>query len=262
MNLFKHEFISNFKSLLIWTVSLLFLYGVASIEFEAYYGNAQIADAMAQFEIVFQALGTSAADMTTPEGFLSILSVYIYLPLGIYSGMLGASIISKEEKDKTAEFLFTLPVSRQKVLGYKGLTAVLNTFLINLISMVGIFIIYSRFEADKEFIDFIVHLSIGVFLTQLIFLGIGLVLASVLNQFKLSGAITVILLTATYLINILIGFVEELDFLQYITPFAYFPSSKMLEGTYEPVFVIITLVVFITSFAGVFYFYPKRDLSI
>ena len=115
MNIIKRELKANIKSLIIWALSLSSLYFVASIEFNAFAGDQAIADAMAQFETIFQALGTASSDMTTPEGFLSILSIYIYLPLAIYSGLLGSGIIAKEEQNKTAEYLFTLPVSRRKV---------------------------------------------------------------------------------------------------------------------------------------------------
>ena len=34
----------------------------------------------------------------------------------VHAAMLGADIISKEERDKTAEFLFVKPISRNKII--------------------------------------------------------------------------------------------------------------------------------------------------
>ena len=53
------------------------------------------------FQQFYGALGAGNVNIMTPEGFLSLLSIYIYLPLAIHAGLLGAGIISKEEKNKT-----------------------------------------------------------------------------------------------------------------------------------------------------------------
>ena len=81
MNIIIREIKANLKAFIIWGLSLSALLLVASTEFSAFAGDPAIGEAMAQFEVMFQALGSSAADMTKPEGFLSILSIYIYLPL-------------------------------------------------------------------------------------------------------------------------------------------------------------------------------------
>lgn len=262
MNIIKRELQANLKSFLIWGLSLVSLYLVASIEFNAFAGDPTIADAMAQFETLFQALGTESADMTTPQGFLSILSIYIYLPLAIYSGLLGSGIISKEEKDKTAEYLFTLPVTRKKVITDKLIVAVIYSFAINLLVILGCYLAFVRFSPEPIFYTYLFNLSIGVFVTQLIFLSIGVALSSVLKQYKLSGAITISIMISTFMLNILIGFVEELNFLKYVSPFNYFSSANMLAGNFEVTFIIISIVIIGSGFSTLLFFYPKRDLYI
>ena len=96
MNIIKREFRANIFPLLIWVASLSFIMFGASIEFSVFQGDAAIQEAMDQFDVIFQALGSTVADMTTAIGFIGILSVYIYLPLAIYSGLLGSGIISKD----------------------------------------------------------------------------------------------------------------------------------------------------------------------
>jgi ABC-2 type transport system permease protein len=262
MNIIKRELQANFKSLLIWGLSLVTLYYVASIEFGAFAGNQAIADAMAQFEAVFQALGTASSDMTTPQGFLSIMSIYIYLPLAIYSGLLGSGIISKEEQNKTAEYLFTLPISRKKVITSKLIVAIFYTVIINLIVVLGCYFSYLRFDPDPIFYTFLFNLGIGVLLTQLIFLSIGIALSSILKQYKLSGAITISIMISTFMLNILIGFVEDLEFLKYISPFNYFNAANMLGSNFELSFIIISIVIIISGISSLLFFYPKRDLYI
>jgi len=262
MNIIKRELRANLKSFLIWGLSLVSLYLVASIEFNAFAGDPTIADAMAQFETLFQAIGADSADMTTPQGFLSILSIYIYLPLAIYSGLLGSGIISKEEKDKTAEYLFTLPITRKKVITNKLIVAIFYSIATNLLVILGCYLAFVRFDPDPIFYTYLFNLSIGVFLTQLIFLSIGIALSSVLKQYKLSGAITISIMIATFMLNILIGFVEDLDFLKYISPFNYFSSANMLASNFELIYIVISFVIIGGGIGTLLFFYPKRDLYI
>ena len=262
MNIILKEAKGYIIPLLIWLASLISIYMVASIEFDAFQGNDEIAQAMAQFEQLFIALGTSPQDMTTPEGFLGIMAIYIYLPLGIYSGLLGSSIISKEEKDRTAEFLFSLPVSRTKVITSKLIVAVFFSALLAFGITVGNILIFSRFDPDPVFFDFVWNMGLGVFLTQMIFLSMGVALSSVLKYYKKSGSITVVVLISTFMLNILIGFVEELEFLMIISPFDYFSVENMLEGLFEIQYLIITFALVFAGIFTLFKFYPKRDLYI
>lgn len=263
MNIILHEFKANLKSIIIWILSLSLLFYVASIEFEMFQGDPNIQEAMATFQYMFDALGATAADMTTAAGFLSLVSIYIYLPLSIYSGLLGSGIISKEEQNKTAEYLYTLPVSRNKVIFSKFVVAVTNSILINIILMFVCYLSFGRFSsAGDDFNIFILNLALGVLLTQLIFLSLGMVLASVLRQYKRSGGITISILITAFMLNMVVGLVEESEFLKYVTPFSYYTSGAMLAGEFELSFILITIGIIVLSTTGLFYFYKKRDLYI
>ena len=178
MNILKRELKANLKSFLIWFIPLSLIMYIVTFEFESFYGNAELIDSFASFEFLFQALGVSISNITTPEGYISLLSLYIYLPLTIYSGLLGSDIISKEEKNKTAEYLFSLPVKRQKVIGSKLIVALIYSLLINVLLLLVVCLSYLRFDRSSNYFTFLFNMSIGVFLTQLIFLGLGMVLSA------------------------------------------------------------------------------------
>ena len=262
MNIILFELKSNFKGLIIWTVSLSVIFLAASTEFEGFQGNQDIIDAMASFEQLFAMLGSSPANMTTATGFLSLVSIYIYLPLAIYSGLLGSNIISKEEKNRTAEYLFTLPVKREKVLISKLVVALFYSVVINIFVMAINLYAFGRFGMDYELIEFILYLSVGVLFTQLIFLSLGMILSSVLKQYKKSGSVTVSILITTFFLSILSGLTEETEFFKYFTPFKYFAVDKVTNGEFELIYIFLSLVIVVGSIYGMFYFYKKRDLYI
>lgn len=263
MNIIKRELKANFKSFLIWFIPIALIMYATTIEFETYAGNQEIIAAMANFEVLFQALGASVSDITTPEGFISILSLYIYLPLSIYSGLLGSNIISKEEKDKTAEYLFTLPIKRDQVIRSKLIVSMLYSVLFNILIISVVCVSYLRFDRSDQYFSFLFNLSVGVFLTQIIFLGLGMVLSSALKEYKKSGAFTIAVLVSTFMLSILITMVDgKLDFIKFLIPFQYFPASDMLAGDFNIFYILISIIIFALTSAATFIFYKKRDLYI
>ncbi len=263
MNIIKRELKANLKSFFLWLIPLSLIMYVVSIEFETFTNNPEIIAAMESFEVLFQALGASIADMTTPEGYVSLVSLYIFLPLTIYSGLLGSNIIAKEEKDRTAEFIFTLPVTRKQVVSSKVIVAIIYSLLMNIGLMFMISLSYARFDIANDFFNFLLLLSLGVFLTQMIFLGIGMVLSSYLKQYKKSGSLTIAALVGTFMISILITMVDgKLDFLKFLIPFQYFPANVMLKGEFSIIYMILSILISLVTIFYTFIFYKKRDLYI
>ncbi|XMB72912.1 ABC transporter permease subunit [Mycoplasmatota bacterium WC30] len=262
MNIIFHELKSNLKSFIIWFLSLSALFYVASFEFEMFQSDPLITEAFDSFGFIFDALG-GVPDMTTAAGFLSLLSIYIYVPLCIYSALLGSRIISKEEKNKTAEYLFSLPVSRTKVISSKLVIAILYTVVIVVLSMIVCWLSFGMYSHNPVMFDaFIINLGLGVLMTQMIFLSIGMLLSSALKNYKKSGGIIVGFVIGTFMISMLVGLAEKAEVLKYITPFQYFPAAAMIEGEFELIYILITIGVVIVSFSGLYFFYRKRDLHI
>jgi ABC-2 type transport system permease protein len=199
--------------------------------------------------------------MTSPEGFTSMVSLYFYLGLGIYSALLGSSIISKEERDKTAEYLFTLPIKRNEVILSKMIVAIFYSLMLNLITMSLVILFMLPYNPSNIFFNFMSLLIPGVLFFQLLFMSMGMLLSSILKQYKRSGSFTIGLLIGSYLLSTIIGLVEELDFLKYAIPYEYFEAATLLEtGKIDIVYLIITITIIALSLIGSFIFYKKRDL--
>lgn len=264
MNIIIHEFKANFIALILWTFSLISIIFLVSFEFEIFQGNLEIQEFMDSplFQQFYGALGAGNVNIMTPEGFLSLLSIYIYLPLAIHAGLLGAGIISKEEKNKTAEYLFTLPVSRKRILAAKFIAGFVYIALANILVIGSAMLIFGRFETSDTYYMFLRNLGIGVFLIQLIFYSIGLGLASTLKDYKKSGSITVGLLLGTYMINVLSNMVEEANFLRFFTPFRFFAAPEMVKNEWSFIYFLLSFIIIGAGIASLFHFYRKRDLYI
>ena len=68
----------------------------------------------------------------------------------IHAAMLGATIIAKEERDKTAEFLFVKPVSRSKIISFKLLVALVNIVILTIVAAISLFIWWANIVRMKQ----------------------------------------------------------------------------------------------------------------
>ena len=89
-------------------------------------------------EEILKAFNMDIVSIDTAFGWLKTEGfVFVLLITGIYSGILGSTILTKEENDKTIEYLNSLPIKRDNILLNKILCGFLYIFLMILI--LGIF---------------------------------------------------------------------------------------------------------------------------
>lgn len=264
MNIIKRELRANLKSLLIWCGAMVVIIFMMMTEFEAYYDNPEMANVLdAMPEALMTAFSMTGANLTTLGGFISMASIYFYLMLTIFAVLLGSSIISKEERDKTAEFFLTMPVSRPKVMISKLIAAVINCLIFNLVTGAAILASGAPYSPDSDFFSFLRLLLSALFILQLVFLSIGVFLASVVKRYKKSGYYSIAVLMVTYIVSIIVGLTDKLDFLKLVTPFKYFEANYLLlKGQFEVKYLIISLCIIAAGTAGAFIVYPRRDLHI
>lgn len=264
MHIIKRELRANLKSLIIWCIIVTLLIVMMVSEFSAYYNNPEMEDILSSMpKAMLEAFSITGANLTTTTGFISMASIYFYIMLGVFSVMLGSSIISKEERDKTAEYLLTLPISRVDILKSKLIASVINCIVLNVVTGTVIILSMYKYNLDSEFYKFILLVQISIFILQMIYLSLGMFLASKLKRYKSSSKISASILLFTYFLSIVISMSSKIEFLKYLTPFKYFEASYILRnGKLELVYIIISVTIICTSLVATFLIYSKRDLRI
>jgi ABC-2 type transport system permease protein len=264
VNIFFHELKANLKSLIIWCVVLFLLISIAVAKFSAFAGDPSMLgmiDAMPK--AVIDAMNLRAFNLTTVSGFYGIMFLYFALMGGIAAAMWGSDIISKEERDKTVEFSLVLPVSRSRVITSKALAALVNCIAFMLVTWAVSLVMVQPYKPDQAFYKFLTLQMEAMFMIELIFLAIGLLLGCAMKQYKRSGSTAVAIILVTYFLSVMTGMEPKLDFLKYFTPFKYFDAgalfrSSRLDGTY----LLISAAIIVVCVAAAYWIYNKRDLYI
>ena len=264
MNIFLRELKANLKSLLIWSAIVTLLILMAVAKFSAFAGDPEMLKMLDSMPpALLDALSMRAFNLTTLSGFYGVMFVYFALMAAIAAAMWGSDSISKEERDKTVEFSLVLPVSRSRVITAKALAALVNCIAFVLITWGVSFVAVRSYKPDQAFYSFLALEMQAMFVVELIFLAIGLLLGCAMKQYKRSGSVAVAIILTTYFLSIMAVMNEKLDFLKYFTPFKYFDAGELFRsGKFEGVYLAISAAIIAVCVAGSYWIYNKRDLYI
>lgn len=264
MNIFLRELKANLKSLLIWSAIIMLLTMIAVAKFSAFAGDPEMLKMLDSMPpAMLDALNMRAFNLTTLSGFYGIMFIYFGLMGAIAAAMWGSDTISKEERDKTVEFSLVLPVSRSRVVTAKGLAALVNCVAFVLITWGVSLVAVQSYDPDPAFYEFLALEMQAMFVIELIFLAIGLLLGCAMKQYKRSGSTAVAIILTTYFISIISVMQEKLDFLKYFTPFKYFDAGELFRsGKMDGTYLLLSATIIIVSVAAAYRIYNKRDLYI
>lgn len=265
MNIYVRELKSHRKSLIIWCIGV-FLMVVSGMQ--KYAGlsssgqslNDLFQDMPKSLQVV---MGVGALDMNKVSGYYGMLFIYLLLMATIHAAMLGATIIAKEERDKTSEFLFVKPVSRTKIIIAKLLAAFTNILIFNLVTWGSSIVIVGKY-ADGESVNGDIAITMmGMFILQLLFMAIGSAISALKRKPKKAASLAAGILLLTFVLSVVIDLNKSIEFLKYVTPFKYFEAKNMMYGGgLDTGFVLLSIVLFAALTAVTFVFYKKKDLNI
>jgi ABC-2 type transport system permease protein len=132
--LIKTEFKRNLRSLILWSSIVA---GMAALMLLLYPAFKDAFSQMEEFLSIYPeefleafGMGEGGLNMSDFYGWFGVEG-YLFVNLigGSYAAILGGSILSKEEDDKTIEFLLSKPISRDHILYGKGLVVAINLLL-------------------------------------------------------------------------------------------------------------------------------------
>lgn len=264
MNVFIREMKAHRKSLIIWGICIILMIVSGMAKYTSVYSGDSMNELINKMPKGLQAImGGGALNLSKASGFYGMLFLYLVLMATIHAAMLGADIISKEERDKTFEFLMVKPLSRKKIITAKLLAAILNIAIFNIINLIFSIIMVSIYAKGESVTSNIAILMVGMFILQLMFLFIGTAIAAVSKSPKTATSLSTGILLVTFILSIIIDLNEKLINLKYLTPFKYYEAKNLMYGGgLDPVFLILSLVIIAVLFFATYRFYENRDLNV
>ena len=260
MTLVKHELRQGKISFLIWTVSIGFLLAICIFLFPEMKGQMDnVSDVFSSMGSFSAAFGMDQLNFGTLIGFYAVECGNI-LGLGgaFYAALSAAGMLSKEEKEKTAEFLLTHPVSRKRVLTEKLIALLIQITAINLIFYalsVGSIAAVGEEIPWKE----ISLLHLAYYLLQLELAGICFGISAFLQKGSAGAGLGIA--SMMYFLNLIANIADVASFLKYITPFGYCEGADIISnGSLDIRLVAIGAVIGIGGIIIAYLKYTKKDI--
>lgn len=265
MNIFVRELKANWRSLLGWMIGMAVLVMAGMTKYGAFRSSpVSLTEFLNQIPPVMRTiLGLGALDVSTVMGFYGVLFVYVILMGAIHAMTFGAALLSKEERDRTSEFLYVKPVTRAMVVSQKLAAALVGIIAMNLTIFLSSVAIVRYYDGVTAHADVLLKTSFAVLCVQLVFLTIGMLVASVSRKPKYAPALATGIVLVTFLLGIVIQLYLKVDALTIFTPFRYFDGPQIiLTNTVPWGWVGVSLVVCAVCVAGTYRWYTTRDLAV
>ncbi len=229
MTLLKHELRQGKTSLLLWTAIVAFMLAVCVLIYP------EMESQMNMISGMFSDMGGFSAafgmDKLNFGEFMGFFGVECGNILGLggafFSALLGIQALAKEEKDGTAEFLLTHPVSRFRIL-FQKLSAIFLQLLLFHAAVILITVLSVAVIGEKPDLKAFSLLFLAYFLLEL---EIAAICFGISACMKNGGAGLGLGIAALfYFLNIIANLTDAARSLKYITPFGYTESADIIAG--------------------------------
>lgn len=261
MNMFLHELKAYRKSIIIWACSMaalavmyIFIFSGMASEIENFKSMLNSLP-----EVVKKLLSLYVDSISTLEGFYSFVFSYVVLCGAIQAMNLGVSIVSKEVREKTADFLLTKPVSRKQILTSKLLAALASLAITNVLYLV--ITILSTLTVKSEFsMKIFLMISATLPFVQLMFVSLGVIISVLAGKIKSVISISLSTVFGFFIVGAL-GSVIGDKAARYLSPFKYFDLEYVVKNAaYETSFIVVGVIFIIVSISASYLVYVKKDI--
>ena len=262
--MFKKEYKFNFKSFIIWTLITLSIFLLVYLMYPSIMSseNAKMIDELVKIfpKEVLVAFNMDIASMDSAFGWLkSEGSVFILLIISCYAGILGSSILLKEENDKTIEYLHSLPIKRTTIVLNKVLVGVINitalTLILGLFNYIGLSL--SGDFNQKQFI----LLSITPLFPALVTFFICLFISTFTHKTKKTLGVSLGIVLVSYMLNTFSAMAKEVEFLKYASVFTLADiRNVIMNNSINEVTILITILLSVLFLSLTIIHYNKKEL--
>ena len=260
MTILKHELRRNRVPFWIWTGAIGFLLAVCIFLFPEMKGEMEgVSEVFSSMGAFTAAFGMDRLNFGTLNGYYAIECGNV-LGLGgaFFAALLAAGMLCKEEKERTAEFLLTHPVSRARIVTEKLAAVVLLITVMNrsiYALAVGSILAIGESVPWRELN--LQHLA--YWLLQLEIAGICFGVSAFLRRG--SAGVGLGIAVMLYFMNLIANITDSAAFLKDLTPFGYCDGAEIASsGSLDFKRLAVGAAFFAVGVAAAYWNYTRKDI--
>lgn len=260
----KRELKVNLKSFLIWIIILMSIFGIVFIMYPSIMNSENIKDMeelikvfpeemLKMFNMDITSLSSAFGWLKT-EGFVLILLI-----TGMYSSILGSNILLKEENDRTIEYLYAKPISRNKIITSKILVGIF--YIILMILFILLFNLVGLSLIEKIDLKLFLLLSISPILICIPIFFISMFISCFFNKTKKVLGVSIGIVFISYFLMILSNLNDKSEFFKYFSIYSLGDPRNIILNNNIPILnIIICVFVSLIFIFGIYKIYNRKEL--
>ncbi|MBO7334040.1 MAG: ABC transporter permease subunit [Lachnospiraceae bacterium] len=261
LTLLKHELKQNYKSLLIWTLSVGLIGFYCIYLFTSMTEDMQsLSESFSNMGAFSDAFGMSTLSIATIAGFFATeVGVVHSLGSSMFAAITATTVLSKEEDGHTGEFLFSLPISRVKVITAKLISVLVNLIIFTVTTALFYGIAFAVIGEKPDMGIFIEFMCMQFMMNVEIAL-ICMAFSAFVKKNMLGAGLGIALLFYVY--DLMGRVIPDLKDYLVIGPFSYANASELFaEKEISSVAYVFGICIIILSAVLAYVRYTKKDLA-
>jgi ABC-2 type transport system permease protein len=263
MNIFRQEFNMRLRSVITWSVAVAVLLLIYVSLFSSFAAQAALLnEMMANFPPqLLTAFGLTNVNMAEILGFFGFAFLFAQICVAIQAAGYGVGLVSVEEREWTADFLMSKPVSRTRILTSKLLAALCGLLITDIIIWAASFLFLKLFSAGQSYaLQPLVLLLLSIVPFELFFLCVGLVVSLLVKRVRSVTPWAMALGLGMYLLSVFGDMLGE-AVLEKVTPFKHFaPHYIIINSAWDTPLALISVAVILISLVGSYLLYTRRNI--
>lgn len=258
---FKNEFKSGIKTLLIWAIAVGGMGLICILLYKSMEGSMEeMAESMASLGAFSDAFGMSTLSIATLKGYFATEVGTIHsLGSCLFAASIATVMLSKEENEHTAEFTFTLPISRNKIIAMKYLNVLVQIAIFTLLCGLmyfGGFVALGEMDGSKEMVIFLLlQLVMNVEIAS-----VCLLISAISRINRVGIGISIGMLLYAY--DLMARVVPKLKDAMFISPFSYANATVIFaKESIDAIAIILGGVIIVAFLVISWMYYVKKDLA-
>lgn len=263
MNVFRYELKSLRKSTMIWTLSIIALAALYLSMYQSIAKDAEdFKDLLSGYPASIRAiLGINLEYITTLLGFYAFIFSFIIICGAIQAMILGVSILSKESRERTADFLLVKPVSRSSIVSAKLFAAFTSIAITNILFISSTVLMANMAKTENFDIKLFLMINLTMFFVQVIFVAIGMVVSVFFKKIKNVLPISLSFVFGFYFVGAFLVTDNSDKVERIFSPFKYFDIFYIINNAkYEAFYMVIGAAIVVVSIAISYLIYNKKDI--
>ena len=270
ITIYVKELKRNRTAFLVWCITVVVLISWGMFFYPVVMNDQIIKQLTTLFENPFMK-GMMAAFGADLEKFSNILGfyatyngMYFMMLVSMYSMMTASRIVSKEEHERTADFLLTRPVTRIEVISSKVFAWATYMVTINLVMTIIAFIELEILKKEQTYsIKAFVIMSCYSFLGTFFFGALGLFLSLLMKRGRNISGIMIGIVLGSYFIDAASKITRQTQFVGFISPFKFVDHDVLRTDYGFEWWRLLYLIGLSAIFIGAsFLIYRKKDILI